>query len=115
MVWAYSRDEPLPGIASRTLDGVEELAQVSLSMGLVAIPHKMLLMGENHVGEVVVLIDEEINLLSYLLAFLAKKSQLRHCILLVDHSFLGISRKNMCIDVTKKLNTRLQWLSSPSL
>ena len=75
------RDEhSAQGIASRTLDGVEELSQVSLSVGLVAIPHKMLLMGKNHVGEVVVLIDEEINLLSHLLALLAKESQLRHCI-----------------------------------
>ena len=78
---AYSRDEhSAQGIASRTLDGVEELTQVSLTVGLVAIPHKMLLMGENHIGEVVVLIDEEINLLAYLLALLAQESQLRHCI-----------------------------------
>jgi len=72
-------------------------------VGLVAIPHKMLLMGENHVGEVVVLIDEEINLLPHLLAFLAKKPQLGYRIRLLLQSFLGTSRKNMCIDVAEEI------------
>ncbi len=53
--------------------------------------------------QVVVLIDEEINLLSYLLALLAKKSQLGYRIRLLLQSFLGTSRKNMCIDVTEEI------------
>ncbi len=70
--------------ARSSLDGIEEFAQISLAMCLVTIAIHIVFVGKYHIGEVVVLVDEEINLLPHLLALLAEESQL------FDGSVLGI-------------------------
>ena len=53
---------PSERTTSSPFDSIEELSQIPLSMRLLAITHQMLLVGKNHVSEIVVLVDEEINL-----------------------------------------------------
>ena len=48
------------------LDGVEKLAKVSLAVSLFQVSALVSLVGKNLIGEVVVLIDEEIDFLTYL-------------------------------------------------
>ena len=65
-------EDTCQGIACCSLDGIEEFSEISFAMGLYAVSLFMLLVCENLVGEVVVLVNEEINLLTRYFALGAK-------------------------------------------
>ena len=85
--------------ACRPLDGVEEKTEIALAMCLVAVTLQVFLVGKDVVGEVVVLVDEEINLLSCISTFLAQISQLGDGTFLILQSFLCAKRKQVGISV----------------
>ena len=89
------------GSARSSLDGVEETAQISLAVRLLAIAVQVLLIGENHIGEVVVLVDKEINLLSSLHSLLAEIAKLFYGSNLLIHPLLDARRQKMGIDVAE--------------
>ena len=88
--------------ARRHLDGVEESAQVSLTVGLLTVSGEMLLIGEYLVGEMVVLVDEEIYLLANLQAFCAEKTQLANGIVALRlHAGYYVFGKILLVDVAE--------------
>ena len=91
------------GSSCRTLDGVEELAKITLAMGLLAITLQVLLVGKDIVGEVVVLIDEEIDALAYFRTNLAEIPQLFHSPLTFVHLFLRSFWKETRIDIAEEI------------
>ncbi len=58
-----SYEKSFDGCLRAVLDGVEKRAQVSRSVRLVHIATELRVVGEDVVGEVVILVDEEVNLL----------------------------------------------------
>ena len=59
------------GSVSRSLDGIEELAEIAFTMRLLTITLQVLLVGKDRIGEVVVFIYEEIDFLIDLVTSLA--------------------------------------------
>ena len=83
------------------LDCIEELAEITLAMCLFQVSALMSLVGKNLIGEVVVLIDEEIDFLTYLIALVIEVVQLGDGILLHIQSLLGAFWQEAGIDIDK--------------
>ena len=78
------------GRVGARLDGVEEGSQVPCTMCLRAVIVKTFWLGKNLVGEVVVLIDKQIYLLTSLLAYITEVIQLLGCTVLLVHFFFCV-------------------------
>ena len=70
-------------------------------MGFCLIAIETIRFSQDGIGEMVVLINEEIHLLSGLLAFLAEIVQLLGSSILLVHLFFQIGRQILCIHITE--------------
>ena len=88
------------GIGCR-LDSIEEFTEISRSMGFCLIAVEAIRLCQNGIGEMIVLVNEEIHLLSGLLAFLAEIVQLLCCTILLVHLFFQVGWQILCIHIAE--------------
>ena len=65
-------EDTCQGIACCSLDGIKEFSEISFAMCLGAVSLLMFLVSKNLIGEVVVLVNEEINLLTRFLLWVQR-------------------------------------------
>ena len=63
---------------SGILHGIEEHSKISFAMSLLTIPDHVLRLSKNLVGEMIILINEKIDMLVYILTFCSQELQLIH-------------------------------------
>lgn len=65
-------EDTCQSIACSSFDSIKEFSEISFAMGLCAVSLLMLLVSKNLIGEVVVLVNEEINLLTRFLLWVQR-------------------------------------------
>mgnify|MGYP000740172672 len=101
---AYTGDEtPLDGGVGTRLHGVEEAAQIARTVRFALVAVQAGGFGQYLVGEVVVLVDEEEDLLTCFIALLVEVVQLLHGSLLLVHLLLDVFGQILGIYVTEEV------------
>ena len=104
----YACDEnTFDGWVSARLYGVEECAQIACAMCLLTVFFFTRGIREYVVGEMVILVDEEIDLLTSLWAFFIQIIQLFNATVLLVELFLNSNWQVCCILVTKRVETSI--------
>lgn len=92
------------GISSG-LHRVEKGAQIALAVSLVGVAVQAFGVGEDGIGKVVILVDEEINLLIRTFTFMIEEVQLLHGSLFFIQSFQNALRQILLIHITEIIET----------